>query len=64
MAAFGLGTLLPVMATGLVAGRLYRFANSPRLRIVVGGLIVLLGLAALWYPQWIDLGPQAGSPAG
>ncbi len=64
MFAFGLGTLLPVMATGLVAGRLYRFANSPRLRIVVGGLIVLLGLAALWYPQWIDLGPQAGSPAG
>ncbi|MCP4995442.1 MAG: sulfite exporter TauE/SafE family protein [Gammaproteobacteria bacterium] len=54
MLAFGLGTLPSVFATGMLAGRLYRFANMPYLRQSVGLVIVLLGLLSLWYPQWTE----------
>jgi sulfite exporter TauE/SafE len=55
MFAFGLGTLPSVMATGLLAGKLYRVARLPYLKAGVGVAIVILGLAALWYPQLVDL---------
>ena len=57
MLAFGLGTLPSVMATGLLAGKLYRMAQQPYLRVTVGAGVVILGLAALWYPQVIDFVP-------
>ena len=57
MLAFGVGTLPSVMATGLLAGKLYRMAQQPYLRVIVGAAVVILGLAALWYPQVIDVVP-------
>jgi sulfite exporter TauE/SafE len=55
MAAFGLGTLPAVVATGLLAGRLYRYANNPYLKVVVGLVIILIGLLTLWFPELLDV---------
>ena len=57
MLAFGLGTVPSVVATGLLAGRLYRIARIPYLKVGVGVAIIILGIAALWYPQLVDLAP-------
>jgi hypothetical protein len=56
MLAFGLGTLPALLATGLLAGKLYKFARNPHLKVVVGFAIILLGLLTLLYPQLLDLG--------
>ena len=64
MAAFGLGTLPSVMATGLLAGRLYRIARLPYLRVTVGIIIVLMGLLTLWFPELLDLTAYQESPTG
>ncbi len=55
MAAFGLGTLPAVVATGLLAGRLYRFAGNPYMKSVVGLCIILMGLVTLWFPDLLDV---------
>jgi len=55
MVAFGLGTLPSVLATGLLAGRLYRFGRTPYLKEVVGVILVLLGLLTLWFPELLDI---------
>lgn len=55
MAAFGLGTLPSVVATGLLAGRLYRHAQNPYLKVVVGLVIILIGLLTLWFPELLDV---------
>ncbi|WP_260293286.1 sulfite exporter TauE/SafE family protein [Sedimenticola hydrogenitrophicus] len=55
MAAFGLGTLPAVVATGLLAGRLYRYANNHYLKVVVGLVIILIGLLTLWFPELLDV---------
>ncbi|HEB95717.1 MAG TPA: sulfite exporter TauE/SafE family protein [Sedimenticola thiotaurini] len=55
MLAFGLGTVPAVVATGFLAGRLYRFARMPYLREAVGGIIILIGLLTLWFPELLDL---------
>lgn len=47
MALFGLGTLPAMVATGLFAGRLYRFSGDSRLRVLAGLSVVALGLFAL-----------------
>ncbi|MGA7978638.1 MAG: sulfite exporter TauE/SafE family protein [Chromatiaceae bacterium] len=51
MALFGLGTLPVMVATGLAAGRLYRFAGDERLRVASGLSVVALGLFALYFPS-------------
>jgi hypothetical protein len=51
MALFGLGTLPVMVATGLAAGRLYRFAGDERLRVASGLSVVALGLFALYFPR-------------
>ncbi|MCB1869529.1 MAG: sulfite exporter TauE/SafE family protein [Gammaproteobacteria bacterium] len=56
MLAFGLGTLPAVLATGLLAGKLYKIARTPHLKTVVGFAIIVLGLLTLLYPQLLDLG--------
>lgn len=61
MTAFGLGTLPAVMATGLLAGRLYRFARLPYLKLAVGIIIILFGLLTLWFPEFLDASlPERG----
>ncbi len=55
MLAFGLGTIPSVVATGFLAGRLYRFARVPYLKEAVGSIIVLLGVLTLWFPELLDL---------
>lgn len=49
MALFGLGTLPVMLATGLFAGRLYRFAGDTRLQAAAGLTIAILGLFTLFF---------------
>jgi len=56
MLAFGIGTLPAVLATGLLAGKLYKIARTPYLKMVVGFTIIILGLLTLFYPEILDLG--------
>jgi hypothetical protein len=49
MVAFGLGTVPALFATGLFAGRLYRFRRQPLLQRVGGAAVALLGLATVIY---------------
>lgn len=53
MAAFGLGTLPTLLATGLLAGRLHQLARNPRVRVAAGLSVVALGLFALGYQGYI-----------
>ena len=53
MAAFGLGTLPTLLATGLLAGRLHQLARNPHVRVVAGLSVVALGLFALGYQEYI-----------
>lgn len=47
MALFGLGTWPVLIATGLFAGRLHRYAGDARLRVVAGLAVTGLGLYTL-----------------
>ncbi len=47
MGAFGLGTLPSMMATGMLAGRLYRMSRQRYFREAVGLTVILLGLLTL-----------------
>ena len=60
MAAFGLGTLPAILATGFLAGRLFQLASKPVLRVVVGLSIVVMGLITLWYPEFITTNAYDG----
>jgi sulfite exporter TauE/SafE len=64
MAAFGVGTLPSVVATGLLAGKLYRFAKNPYLKVGVGISIVVIGLLTLWFPELLDLAEYQKGTAG
>lgn len=50
MAAFGVGTMPAMLATGAVAGRLRRYTGDPRLRGAAGALVVAFGLWTLFGP--------------
>ncbi len=52
MLAFGLGTLPATLATGVFTGWTTRFFRDPRLRPIVGGLLILLAAATLAWPWW------------
>ncbi len=58
MVLFGLGTLPAVLAAGLLAGWLTRFARQVRVRQAVGLLLVAMALGTLWYQG------QSGTHAG
>jgi hypothetical protein len=47
MAAFGLGTLPNLLAAGFAAGSLGRFLRAPRVRLMAGLAVVLIGLIGL-----------------
>ena len=47
MAAFGAGTLPNLLAAGLAAETLRRFARGRRVRMAAGAAIVLIGLIGL-----------------
>jgi sulfite exporter TauE/SafE len=48
MLAFGAGTLLPVFSAGLLAGRLTDLRKSLIIRRVMGSMMILMGIIALW----------------
>jgi sulfite exporter TauE/SafE len=48
MLAFGLGTLPNLLAMGLLASALARWARRPAVRRMAGGLVIALGVYTLW----------------
>jgi sulfite exporter TauE/SafE len=48
MASFGLGTLPSVLALGVVASGLTRFAQRPAVRALAGVLVAVLGVLQVW----------------
>lgn len=55
MALFGLGTLPVMLATGLFAGRLHRYAGDAGLRGAAGAAIITLGLFTLFFQGYNEL---------
>jgi len=49
MIAFGLGTLPAMLTAGLITGWVARFSRAPRLKRAVGLLLVIMGVASLWF---------------
>jgi sulfite exporter TauE/SafE len=49
MLAFGLGTLPNLLAIGIVATRLIKWTRHPKIRLVVGLLIIAMGFITLLY---------------
>lgn len=47
MLAFGAGTLLPVMAAGMLTGWMVKLSHTPYIRPLVGSLLILLALLSL-----------------
>ncbi|MCK5901768.1 MAG: sulfite exporter TauE/SafE family protein [Cocleimonas sp.] len=47
MLAFGLGTLPNLLAMGIVATRLLKWTRHPKVRLVAGLLVIILGLVTL-----------------
>ncbi|WP_299879139.1 sulfite exporter TauE/SafE family protein [uncultured Cocleimonas sp.] len=47
MLAFGLGTLLPLMSTGLLTGKITQFRNSKKIRYLSGLLLIIMGIVSL-----------------
>jgi sulfite exporter TauE/SafE len=64
MAAFGLGTLPVLLATGLFAGRLYRLPRRPLLQRLGGLVVAGIGLATLVYIISADFGVAANLDPG
>lgn len=50
MAAFGVGTMPALLATGALAGRLRRYTGDPRLRGAAGAVVIVFGLWTLFGP--------------
>ena len=48
MIAFGLGTLPNLLAMGVVAAKLSRWINNPKVRLIAGLLVILLGVLTLF----------------
>lgn len=65
MAAFGLGTLPSLVATGLAMSSLKRFTQSKTVRQVVGGLVIAMAIGSLFIPMGSHKhGDQAGNHDG
>lgn len=47
MLAFGLGTLPNLLAMGVIAVRLSKWVRNPKVRLIAGGLVVLMGIYML-----------------
>lgn len=56
MAAFGLGTMPAMVATGALGARFLRLRRSPRFRLAAGLLVVLLGAWTAAWPLVMVLG--------
>ena len=61
MLAFGLGTLPGMISAGLLAGRLPALLGLPLLRQIAGSILLILGLAVLSVPYFINGGTAATS---
>jgi sulfite exporter TauE/SafE len=65
MAAFGLGTLPSLVATGLAMSSLKRFTQSKTIRQVVGVLVIAMAIGSLFIPMGSHKhGHQAGNDDG
>ena len=51
MLAFGLGTLPTLLAAGFMTSRLTRFAANPKVRSIVGLLIIAMAIGSLFIPM-------------
>jgi sulfite exporter TauE/SafE len=47
MLAFGLGTLPNLLAMGVIATRLSQWINNPKVRLIAGMLVILMGILTL-----------------
>jgi len=59
MLAFGAGTLMPVFSAGLLAGKLTDLRRSHIIRGSLGGLMIAMGVVALW----LALNPEPRVPS-
>jgi sulfite exporter TauE/SafE len=65
MAAFGLGTLPSLVATGLAMSSLKRFTQSKAIRQLVGVLVIAMAIGSLFIPMGSHKhGDQAGNHDG
>jgi hypothetical protein len=48
MLVFGLGTLIPLMVTGFLSGRMSLFRNSKKIRYMSGITLIILGIINIW----------------
>lgn len=55
MLAFGVATLPTVLATGMLAGWIRQLRRLRNSRYIAGGLLIVMGLAALWYTLVLGL---------
>jgi len=51
MLAFGLGTLPTLLAAGFMTSWITRFASNPKVRTIVGFLIIAMAIASLYIPM-------------
>ncbi|WP_295587810.1 sulfite exporter TauE/SafE family protein [uncultured Lamprocystis sp.] len=49
LALFGVGTLLPLLTTGFLAGSLYRLGQDRRFKMMAGLMVIALGLVTLHF---------------
>lgn len=55
MAAFGLGTMPAMVATGAIGGRFMALRRSPRFRMIAGLAVIFMGLWTMAWPVAIHL---------
>ena len=58
MLAFGLGTLIPMMAAGFLTGRLAPIRQSQKIRHIAAIVLIVMGVISLLlatYPDYHDL---------
>ena len=58
MLSFGLGTLLPLMATGFLTGKLTQLRNSHKIRHISGLLLIIMGIISLFLAVVPDIHHQ------
>ena len=54
MLAFGLGTLIPMMAAGFLSGRLAPLRQSQKLRHISGTVLIIMGVISLLLASYSD----------
>ena len=64
MLAFGTGTLVPVMAAGMLTGWMVKLGQMPNIRPVIGSIIIVLALLSLVITLQQGVTPHAHNHGG